>query len=254
MFPSQMSFHSDFICFIPTETMSQQHVSWWKVSDAESSAWSFTFVVKRTEQRNNHTPTARRSASQFLDDVLKRCCQINQISSSFQEKPDAGGDTWCNHLYTVCAPVWVHFAPWRPSFLPEAWGLESSYVCVCVCVERLGATANVYHITHTCSRTMLPTHYPDSYDEPRRFMQKIVSFLPTPLQLKWILSLFTSSSHPRYPACCALFHPPRLHPFGVSSLSPLLPPTLSSLLSLNCGCALHSERPKEPREGGKMTL
>lgn len=81
-------------------------------------------------------------------DVLKRIFQINQISSC-QEKPSAGGETWCNQLYTVCVCLCV-----SPSCtvrskekLPEAWGLEKwgggpvGW--------RLEAAANIYHIMHT---------------------------------------------------------------------------------------------------------
>lgn len=50
-------------------------------------------------------------------------------------------------------------------------------------------------VYHTVSHAQCYWHIsPDSYDELRRLMQKIVSFLPTPLHLKQIFILVTSSS------------------------------------------------------------
>lgn len=65
-----------------------------------------------------------------------------------------------------------------------------------------------YH-THTHAHAQCYRHIsPDSYDEPSQFMQKIVSFLPSPLQLKWIfISVISSSYHWYLPAS----HPSILH-------------------------------------------
>lgn len=127
-------------------------------------------------------------------DVLKRIFQINQISSSCQ-KPSAGGETWCNQLYTVCVPVCESILHCEVegeaagSLRFGEVGRGASWM-----KARSSSKYLSYHAHTQCYRHISP----DSYDEPSRFMQKIVSFLPTPLQLKWIFISVTSSSYPWY--------------------------------------------------------
>lgn len=80
----------------------------------------------------------------------------------------------------------------------------------------------MFIISHTHAHAQCYRHIsPDSYDEPSRFMQKIVSFLPTPLQLKWIFISVTSSSYPWYlPASHSsilLFYIPLVFPLSLPS-------------------------------------
>jgi len=66
---------------------------------------------------------------------------------------------------------------------------------------------------------------PDGDDEPSRFMRKIVSLLPNPLQLKQIcISVTHSSQPPRYlPASHSSILRVHTHSFGVPSFTSSLP-------------------------------
>lgn len=104
------------------------------------------------------------------------------------EKPDVINYTQC-----VCLCVSLSCTVRSKEKLPEAWGLEmgrgGSWMKAISSSKYLS-----YHAHTQCYRHISP----DSYDEPSRFMQKIVSFLPTALQLKWIFISVTSSSYPWY--------------------------------------------------------
>lgn len=109
--------------------------------------------------------------------------------------------------------------------LPETWGLKRGGGGV---LEGGSKQQQMFIISHTHAHTQCYGHIsPNSYDEPSRFMQKIGSFHPTPLQLKWILISVTSSPcHWYLPA----LHSSILHVYIPSVFPLFLPSTLQPAL------------------------
>lgn len=144
--------------------------------------------------------------------------------------------------------MWVSCTVRSKEKLPEAWGLEKwggggSWMKAISSSKYLS-----YHAHTQCYRHISP----DSYDEPSRFMQKIVSFLPTALQLKWIFISVTSSSYPWYlPAS----HSSILHVY-IPLVFPLFLPSFLSTRSpfffiTNGGCARSVKGQRKRWKGGK---
>lgn len=118
---------------------------------------AFISAVKRTKQKSKHTPTALSSASQTWMISSKDGAKL--IKSPFRrspvlgEKPDVITYTQC-----VCTCV---SALCTVRFEGEAAGsLRFGEVRGAVGERLEAAAANVYHITHTCTHTMLLTHFP----------------------------------------------------------------------------------------------
>lgn len=113
-------------------------------------------------RRVSKLPQPFSSASRTGMMSSKEATKLIKSPPSFQEQLSAGGETWCNHLYTVCeSTLHREISEERP---PDAWGLwrwEEEVGGGGAAGEGLeAAAANVYHITHTCTCTMLQTHFP----------------------------------------------------------------------------------------------
>ena len=157
---------------------------------------AFISVVKRTKQKSKQTPTALSSASQTRMMSSKEATKLIKSPPSFQERVTAGGETWCNHLYTVCEST-LH----REILLvkpPDAWGLWRWEEGVGGLLEKgWRQQQRMFIISHTRAHAQCYRHIsPDSYDEPRQFMQKIVSFPQPHFSSNGFLSQFHPPSTP----------------------------------------------------------
>lgn len=162
---------------------------------------AFISVVKQTKSRSKHTHTALSSASQTWMISSKEVAKLIKSPPPFRrspvlgEKPDVITYTQC--VRTCVSPLCTIRVEGE-----AAGSLRFGGVCVYVCMGRVlekvwKQQQQMFIISHTHAHAQCYRHIsPDSYDEPSRFMQKIVSFLPTPLQLKWIFISVTSSSYP----------------------------------------------------------
>lgn len=201
----------------------------------QSLIWSLIYEVKWTKQKSKHTPTALSSASKSwmmswkeADKLMKsRLCF--KRSPELREKPDARANTQCaSPFYTVLKEM-----------LPEVQGLERW----CGLLEKgwkQHQEQQMFIISHTNAHAQCYWHIsPDSHDEPSQFRQKIVSFLPTALQLKCIIISVTSSLYRSY---LPVLHSATLRVYIPRfSFFSLVPLCCSLLLSLNAGCALYVE-------------
>lgn len=201
----------------------------------QSLIWSLIYEVKWTKQKSKHTPTALSSASKSWmmswkeADKLMKSLLCFKRSPVLREKPDVRANTQCaSPFYTVLKEM-----------LPEVQGLERW----CGLLEKgwkQHQEQQMFIISHTNAHAQCYWHIsPDSHDEPSQFRQKIVSFLPTALQLKCIIISVTSSLHRSY---LPVLHSATLRVYIPRfSLFSLVPLCCSLLLSLNAGCALYVE-------------
>ena len=165
-----------------------------------------------------------------LDDNLRKSCWINQIFS-FQEMPSGMGETWCNHLHTVCERVCEstlhHEISRRSCRKPELMRVDGGCLGEAGISNRSKCLSYHTHMhKHNVTDTFPQTAMMNQADSCRKLLASSQPhFSSNGYYLSYILPI------PVISACLVFFHPPFLHPFGVSFFFPHLHIPLSAFFT-----------------------